>query len=82
MTAGWVEPRWALLLGFGAESSREPRRGEAPTKSLFVRKPDPLTRAGRHFVSYLDRNLSNATNRPQRPPEVSSRHLGGAASGF
>jgi len=49
----------------------------AVTESTFVRKPDPR-RVGRHFLSYLDRDLSNATERPQRAPEVSSRHLGDA----
>ncbi|MCU1497274.1 MAG: hypothetical protein JWM47_1227 [Acidimicrobiales bacterium] len=58
-----------------ADSSLEPRRGEAPTESLFDRKQTP-TGAGRHFVSYLDPDLSNATNRLQRPPAASSRHMG------
>ncbi len=51
----------------GCESSLEPRHGEAPAESLFVRKPDP-SGFGRHFVSYLDQDLSDATKRSPRPP--------------
>jgi hypothetical protein len=54
-------------------SRATPRR--SPDRAPFVRQPDPTLGAGRHFVSHLDRDLSNATKRPQRPSEVSSRHL-------
>src|SRR5918994_4638280 len=76
VAASGLEPRWALLLRVRCESSHEPRRGEVPTESPFVRQPNPTLGAGRPFVSYLDRDLLDATNRPQRPPEVSSRHIG------
>jgi hypothetical protein len=70
--AGWNRGGHSCF-GF---SSHEPRRGEAPTEPPFVRQPDPTLGAGRHFVSYLDRDLSNATKCPQRPSGVSSRHFG------
>ncbi len=70
-----VEPRRALLLGLGASplsshATAKPR----PSRSSF--ESQTPQGAGRHFVSYLDQDLSNATNRSQRPPTFSSRHFG------
>ncbi len=69
-----VEPRRALLLGLGASplsshATAKPR----PSRSSF--ESQTPQGAGRHFVSYLDQDLSNATNRSQRPPTFSSRHF-------
>lgn len=64
--------------------------GASPLASHAAAKPrpsrpsfdsqTPTLRAGRHFVSYLNRDLSDATNRPQHPPAVSRGSSG--ASGI
>ena len=73
------EPRRALL----------PGSGSTPLSSHTAAKPRPSrsslegqtqNRIGGHLVNLLDQDLSNATKRPQRPLEASSRHISGSPS--
>ncbi len=82
VASGFVggEPRSLLLRNwFATPLSSHTAARLRPSRSSFVGQT--CGRVGRHFVSYLDQDLSNATERPQRTAEVSRRHFRGSVRG-